>query len=99
MLELDGMGKRDKHAIEITPAMIAAGEDALCLCDDTFSSKPDLGWVVTSVFRAMYETGAVGALPLGSPPTAKPKFDRTAYQREYMRKRRAKAKELKQNDP
>ena len=43
----------DVSKIEVTPEMIEAGEDALCSCDDAFSSKVDLEWIVTSVFLAM----------------------------------------------
>lgn len=45
-------GVTDK--IEITPEMILAGEEALCSCDDAFSVKSSLEWIVVSVFSAMW---------------------------------------------
>lgn len=39
--------------IEFTLEMIEAGENALYVCDDVFSPKVDLEWIVTSVFSAM----------------------------------------------
>ena len=39
--------------VEITPEMIEAGVDALCSCNDAFSSEPDAEYTARSVFEAM----------------------------------------------
>lgn len=69
----------------------------------TYGAEAETGTLpsVSATMRGEAGTEAEGSLPsipsppvAGSNPAGPAKFDRNAYQREYMRKRRAKARKI-----
>ena len=64
MTEHDRFAERGRQAskeIEITPEMIEASVEALCSCDDRFSSKPDVERIAVEVFEAMRNVQDLGS--------------------------------------